>query len=116
MYSWIPKNPYEHQAASRARAMGVTSSIEEFQDFKKAAPFTAASLTHPEADRYIGSVSIGAGGASSSWRKVTDFSALYEAENGTRLSGPAVGAPNATPPCDEASTLQSAVQSAAPTK
>ena len=83
MYSWIPKNPQEHKAASQARAMGLTNDIAGFQDLKKAAPFAAAALTNPEADRYVGAVSISGGGADFGWKRLRSFEALYGAETGT---------------------------------
>lgn len=87
MYSWIPKNPQEHKAAAAARAMGLTQDIAGWQEFKKAAPFTAGALMTPEGERRLGTLVQKPGenaGTESGWARLDSVQDVYEAETGIR--------------------------------
>jgi hypothetical protein len=107
MYSWIPKNPQEHKAASQARAMGLTSDIAGFKDLQKTTPFAAAALTNPEGSRYVGGVSLSKDGADFGWREVKDVFELAAASTGASPARPSVPAAPAVPTgCDDSQTTQ----------
>jgi hypothetical protein len=56
MYSWIPKNPYEHKKASALQAAGFYGHLSDYPRFKKENPFFTAHVYEPHHDVRVSGV------------------------------------------------------------